>query len=91
MWAMGPASDGSAALEPGPTRREAGPGIDRGNLAGIREDDAFRALAALADQLHGKLRAAALDARPERVHDARACGRAAEAASELHGLFALEE
>lgn len=91
MWAVGPASDGSAALEPGPPRREAGLGIDSGDLAGVGEDDAFRALAVLAEQLHGKLRAAALDASPERVHDAEACGRAAEAASELHGLFALDE
>lgn len=90
MWAMGPASDGSTALEPGPTRRGTGLAIDSSDLAGIEESDAFRVLASIATELHAKLSAAALDPRPERAHDAKACSRAAEAASELRGLFTLD-
>lgn len=91
MWAMGLASDGSNALEPGASRRGSGPAIDSGDLGETGEDDAFRALAALAGELRDRLRDAALDPGPERVHDARACARAAEAASELYELFAPDE
>lgn len=91
MWAMGPASDGSSLLEPGPSRGGTGLAADYRDLDEISEDDAARALASLAGELHGRLRAAALDTRPDRVHDVKACGQAAEAASELHRLFALDE
>lgn len=93
MGVTGPASKGSTAIEPrsrGP--RQAWPEIGLGEpVRPDKEDHAFRNLARLAEQLHGKLSAAAGDPRPERVYDAEACGRAAAAALELHGLLTLDE
>lgn len=91
MWAMGPAADGSGLLEPALSRGGAGFAAGPGDLDEASEDDAVRALASLASELRGKLRAAALGTRIDRVHDIKACRQAAEAASELHGLFALGE
>lgn len=92
MWAMGPANDGGTAIEPFRVPRRTWPKPDPGKLATPeREDDAFRDLAKLAEQLHGKLSMAARDPRPERVYDAEACGRAAAAALELHELLTLDE
>lgn len=91
MAALGPASDGSGALDPGPSYRDVEPMADPEDLARAPENNAFENLAALAAQLRDTLSEASLGTHPERVHDAKACGRAADAASELHGLFALDE
>lgn len=91
MAALGPASDGSGAIDPGPSDREIESTANPGDLASADENNTFGMLAALAAQLRDKLTEAALDTHPERVHDAKACGRAADAASELHALFALDE
>lgn len=90
MWAMGPATDGTGLLEPGPSRSGARLGIDPEDLDWRTENEAFANLASLAAELEVKLRDAALDPRPERVYDVKACARAAEAAAELHGLLALD-
>lgn len=91
MYAMEPASDGTDALDPGPTRRKAALSLRAADLADISEDDAFRILAALARQLQSKLSQVALDPPPDRVQDAKYCDQAAEAASQLYDLFALDE
>lgn len=91
MAALGPASDGSGALDPGPYYRQVEPTADPLDLASADENNTFEMLAAFAAQLRDRLSEAARDTHPERVHDAKACGRAADAASELHALFALDE
>lgn len=91
MTAIGPASDGTGLLEPGPDQYGVRLEITPDDLNWGTEDEAFTSLAALAAELKETLLKAARDPRPDRVHDAKACAKAAEAAAELHELFVLDE